>query len=264
MKGGIPYYAPESVIEGNGFRSNHFHELAEQEERSFWFRSRNRLILASIKQYCPDFSSFLEIGCGTGYVISAIAEQHPSARIFGGELFPEGLGFASSRVPQARFMQMDAAKIPFLDEFDLIGAFDVLEHIEEDSLVLIEIKKALTPGGLLLLTVPQHPWLWSSTDDLACHVRRYTRSDLHSKLEAAGFSILRSTSFVSLLLPALCISRLMNSLGHEQSAKPGAELNISSFLNRSLEICMNIEALFIRLGINLPIGGSRLIIAKHQ
>ena len=69
---------------------------------------------------------------------------------------------------------MDARNIPFRDEFDVIGAFDVLEHIDEDVAVIDEVRKALRPGGGFLMSVPQHPALWSQQDERAFHVRRYT------------------------------------------------------------------------------------------
>ena len=105
-------------------------------------------------------------------------------------------------------MQMDARNIPFVDEFDAIGAFDVLEHIEEDEQVLAQMHDALNHADVVLLTVPQHAWLWSLVDDYSCHVRRYSAKELHGKVRVAGFEILLSTSFVSSLLPIMLASRL--------------------------------------------------------
>ena len=90
----------------------------------------------------------------------------------------------------------------------MIGAFDVLEHIEEDTTVLAEVAKAVRPGGGFMATVPQHPALWSLQDEHAHHVRRYTARGLRRKVEAAGFEVVRMTSFVSLLLPMLVAARL--------------------------------------------------------
>lgn len=88
-------------------------------------------------------------------------------RLFGSELFGARLPFTAERTPQASFLQMDACDNPFVAEFDAIGAFDVLEHIPLDALALGQIHAALKPGGVLLLTVPQHAWLWSASDDYA-------------------------------------------------------------------------------------------------
>jgi SAM-dependent methyltransferase len=202
----FPAYAPEFADGGGGFKASYFSDLARLETDHFWFQSRNRLIVWALEKYCPGFRSFLEIGCGTGYVLSGIAKAYPALELHGSEIFTAGLGFAAARLPRAHFMQRDARKIPFVDEFDAIGAFDVLEHIEEDEQVLLQVHDALKPRGTMLLSVPQHAWLWSPIDDYACHVRRYGAKELHKKVENAGFELVRSTSFVSSLLPAMLVA----------------------------------------------------------
>lgn len=261
MQGGFPAYAPALAQEGGGFKASYFDELARLEAGHFWFRARNRLIIWALEKYFPEFQSFLEIGCGTGYVLSGIAHAFPRARLQGAELFTAGLAFAAARQPAIDFMQMDARHIPFVDEFDAIGAFDVLEHIEEDEQVLKQMHAALKLGGIMLLTVPQHAWLWSPVDDYACHVRRYSAIELHARVQNSGFEILRSTSFVSSLLPAMWASRFaQKSSAKEVDAT--SEFRISPWLNRVLEIILGVEIHMIRHGINFPLGGSRLIVAR--
>lgn len=265
-RNGFPAYAPAFAHEGGGFKASYFSELARLEANNFWFRGRNRLLLWALEKYCPGFQSMLEIGCGTGYVMSGVAEKYPQARLSGSEIFVAGLTFAASRQPRAQFMQMDARQIPFVDEFDVVGAFDVIEHIEEDEAVLQQMRNALRPRGMILLTVPQHMWLWSPVDEYACHVRRYTAAELLGKLEHAGFAVVRSTSFVSSLLPAMLASRVVQKLWMDKEGKKidaTSELRLSPWLNRALEMFLNAEAFLIRAGISLPVGGSRLVIARR-
>ncbi len=160
-------------------------------------------------------------------------------------------------------MQMDARRIPFLEEFDCIGAFDVLEHIDEDVEVLHQIHRALKPQGIIILTVPQHEWLWSSVDDYACHVRRYSDKELHAKLNEAKFKVLRSTSFVSALLPVMLFSRMIQKKSTNQ-VSPKAGLKIHPWINFMFEKILNLENSFIKLGLNFPLGGSRLVIARKE
>jgi SAM-dependent methyltransferase len=258
---GFCSFAPEFAHSGSGFKSTFFSELIRLEEANFWFRSRNQLILWAFEKYCPRFRSFLEIGCGTGYVLSGVAKAFPQAAVYGSEIFTAGLDFAANRLPSVNFMQMDARNIPFEEEFDVVGAFDVLEHIEEDELVLSQIQKALKPGSILLLTVPQHAWLWSPVDDYACHKRRYCARDLHSKLHAAGFEILRSTSFVSSLLPAMWLSRLIQKRS-QNKIDGSAEFRISNWLNHLLGMFLAVEIRMIASGFNFSFGGSRLVVAR--
>ncbi len=258
---GFPAYSSALAVEGSGFKSSYFVDLASLEAINFWFRARNKLIVWALSQYCPNFQSFLEIGCGTGFVLSGIAKAFPQATLEGSELFTQGLVFAANRLPSVNLMQMDARQIPYINEFDCIGAFDVLEHIDEDQLVLSQINQALKPNGALILTVPQHAWLWSPVDDYACHKRRYSASELKNKLTAAGFDIIRSTSFVTSLLPAMYLSRLSQKFS-KKSNVPSAGLDIAPWLNFIFEKLLNAETWLIKLGINFPIGGSRLVIAK--
>ncbi|WP_206954306.1 class I SAM-dependent methyltransferase [Trinickia acidisoli] len=255
-------YAPALALAGGGFNTADFADLADLEAQHFWFRARNRLIIWALGKYCPEFRSFLEIGCGTGFVLSGIASAYPRAQLHGSEIFTAGLNFAFARQPAIDFMQMDAREIPFINEFDAIGAFDVLEHIEEDAQVLSQIHDALKLHGIMLLTVPQHAWLWSSVDERACHVRRYTAKELHSKVKAAGFDILRTTSFVTGLLPAMLVSRLRKKRCDAREANGHAELRIADWLNTLFEAVLSIDAALIRHNFNLPIGGSRLIVAR--
>lgn len=263
MLNGVAAYAPEYAYDGGGFKSEYFEELAKLEASSFWFRARNELIRWALHTYYPGAKSFLEVGCGTGFVLSGIAEANPYIALSGSEIFLEGLSQAIKRVPTADFMQMDARRIPFVSEFDAIGAFDVLEHIKEDEEVLSQLYKALRPGGVLLLTVPQHPWLWSATDEYACHVRRYTENDIRRKVLAEGFVMERSTSFVSLLLPAMLLSRRKNihSTGEYDMA---AELKLPKVLNECFYAAMKAEQKIIKFGANFPLGGSRLVVARKE
>lgn len=259
---GFRAYASDLAQGGSGFKSSYFQELAHLEEVNFWFRSRNRIILWALEEYCQNFRSFLEIGCGNGYVLTGVSKRFPHATLHGSEIFTAGLGFAANRLPAVNLMQMDARNIPFAEEFDVIGAFDVLEHIEADERVLGQIHAALMPHGFMLLTVPQHTWLWSPLDEYACHIRRYAASGLHKKIEAAGFQIVRTTSFVTALLPAMMLSRFFQRRWTADRFDATAELKISPWLNSIFGKILGAELVCIKKGINLPVGGSRLIVAR--
>jgi len=261
---GFPALAAEFANSSDGFNPEYFEHLAGLEAGNFWFRSRNTLILLLLKQHCPTLQSFLEIGCGTGFVLSGIASTFPSASLTGAEIYSTGLQFAAHRVTGAQFMQMDARNIPFESHFDALGAFDVLEHIEEDSTVLAQICKTLKPSGIMILTVPQHPLLWSSQDVMACHVRRYTARELKQKVSEAGFDIVDSGSFVALLLPLMWLSRCFDKNDKEGHHDAMAELRIGKIANFILSLFMYVELIFTRLGVRFPAGGSLFLVARRQ
>lgn len=257
---GLPALAPELALGGAGFHPEAFADLARLEAANFWFRARNRLIVWALRRYFPDMARFLEIGCGTGYVLSGITDAFPQAHLVGSEVFSAGLSFAARRLPKAELLQMDARSIPYDSEFDVIGAFDVLEHIEEDEAVLVEMHRAIAQHGGIILTVPLHPWLWSRQDEYACHVRRYCVGELSEKVRRAGFRLLFQTTFVSLLLPAMVVSRLAN-LHALAKADPLAELKLPGLINRVFLAVMQAEFGLIRAGIRFPVGGSLLLVA---
>ncbi len=259
---GFATLAPELAESGAGFNPASFAVLAALEDRNFWFRARNQLILWALQRSQPGTQRHLEVGCGTGYVLSAVRRAFPQARATGTEVFVAGLGYAATRLPDVELLQMDARHIPYVDEFDSIGAFDVIEHIDDDERVLAQMGRALRPGGVLLLTVPQHPWLWSPHDDAAHHVRRYTAAELSQKVERAGLLIEFESSFVSLLLPMMALSRLRQRGRPASALATSDELDPPRWLGVVLEAVMGIERQLIQWGLRFPAGGSRMLIAR--
>jgi SAM-dependent methyltransferase len=233
------------------------------EPHHFWFKSRNALLQQVFRRYFPNASSFLEIGCGTGFVLSGLRARFPGLQLAGSEIFANGLRFAERRLPGVALFQMDARRVPFEMEFDVIGLFDVLEHIEEDELVIRELFRASRPGGGMMVTVPQHPFLWSAVDEYACHKRRYTRTELVDKVRRAGFDVVQVTSFVSLLLPLLLLSRWRLRRSSDRF-DPWAEFRIGQFRNTVLQTILAVERALIAAGASFPAGGSLLLSARRN
>lgn len=258
---GFLSWAPDLAHHNDGFQSQSFEGLARVEAGNFWFRARNKIVLWALKKYFPDFKSLLEVGCGTGFVLSGITHEFPLVRTTGSEIYAVGLAYAAKRLPGVELVQMDARKIPYEAEFDIVAAFDVIEHIFEDELVLQNFHRAIKPGGGCLITVPQHQWLWSPVDEAACHQRRYSAQDIHNKAKAAGFKILHSTSFVTFLLPLMLASRITARRSNKALASEAFVLN--PLLNYALEVVMRIELILIKSCISLPIGGSRLLVLQR-
>jgi SAM-dependent methyltransferase len=247
--------------EPSGYEPALFSELAALEPTSWWFRSRNRLIARTVASAFPGARDVLEVGCGTGYTLAALAQALPEAELTGAELFEEGLEHARRRMPHVRFLQLDARDMPYREAFDLVCAFDVLEHIDDDMGALAGIRAALRPNGGLVLTVPQHPWLWSEADAYAQHERRYTRRELVAKLHRAGFRIDRCTSFVTLLMPLMIASRVRERTG--ASFDPLSEFRIPRALDRAFDAVARAEQALLARGVSLPVGGSLLAVARR-
>lgn len=254
---GFVAWAPELAKHNDGFPKEGFQKLANIEAGSWWFRARNKIVLWVLRKYVARFETLLEVGCGTGFVLTAIKEEFPHVKAVGSEIYTAGLRFAANRLPDVELIQADARRLPYESEFDIVVACDVLEHISEDEVVLQNFHRSLKAGGHCLITVPQHQWLWSEVDEIACHKRRYSENELRIKVESAGFQILRSTSFVSFLLPLMLVVRA------KRDTNGSRELVLNPVLDRALELIMSAEYFFIRCGLSFPFGGSRLVICQR-
>lgn len=263
---GIPCFAPEAALTHADYPSEGFDVTAAVEARSFWCRSRIRIIRSIIARYADRTRTLdmLDLGCGIGGMVGGL-QSLGQLNLIGSEIYLSGLKYARSRLPEAAFIQLDATKIPFVNAFDIIGAFDVLEHIDQDEAVMASVRDALRPGGLFLITVPQYPWMWSHLDDIVHHKRRYTRGELRRKLRAAGFEVLRTTSFVSLLFPAMVLSRFVSRARARQADTTKefeSEVNLPGPLNTAFDLLMRVDEALIATGLSLPMGGSLLAVAR--
>lgn len=263
---GFRCYAPTLALGSADYPIDLYDRLCRLEAKHFWFRARNRIILRVFRRHLAGHSRprVLEVGCGTGFVLQALAAEN-RYRLTGSEAYIAGLRHARARLPAVEFVQADARDLPYESEFDAIGAFDVIEHISEDEAVLASIRRALKPGGIFVATVPQHMWLWSPTDELAKHKRRYARADLSAKLRAARLDVLHCTSFVTTLLPVMYVSRLAKRrrpVAYRQT--DGYELEISEAANAVCSAAMRVDEAMIGMGLSLPVGGSLLVVARKK
>lgn len=262
---GFYCYAPKLAFENDGFNEKSFELLFQREMSHFWFRSRNRMLENLVSKYSGSGKfHFLEVGCGTGIVLTKLSECK-NIDLTGSEIHISGLRYARQRLPEVDFIQLDATDIPFHDQFEAVGAFDVIEHIENDILVLNNFFKALKPNGMLYITVPQYPFMWSYLDDIAFHKRRYTFKELVTKVENAGFTIKYSSSYVCTLFPFMLLSRLYQKGKKNKDINDSdIEFRIGKIANWLFENLMRIDEFFIRLGISLPFGGSLIVVAQKK
>lgn len=264
----IKCYAPELALENFDYPAEVFKILYEVEDTNFWFVSRNQIIQLLFEKYLgASNNTVLEIGCGTGFVLKGLQNQFPNYQLKGSEIHLEGIKFAKERLPKVDFIQLDATKTPFENEFNAIGSFDVLEHIEDDVKVIQEVHKALQTNGLFFVSVPQHQWMWSINDYIAFHKRRYSRNEMTKKLTKNGFQIIYSSSFVFMLFPFMYVSRFfkkkkVEKITKEIILKEMNELKLNPIINFVFGIFMKIDVLLIKLGISLPFGGSLITVAK--
>lgn len=267
---GIKCYSPEEAIRYDDYPHDGFDLTEKLEAESFWVASRIRLLKKIIQRKSLQFSKarFLEIGCGTGTFIREIA-QNKNLKITGSEIYLNGLLYAKKkRLPYVEFIQFDAKQGRLPEEFDIVAAFDVLEHIDDDITAISNIYQMISDGGYFIITVPQYMFLWSKLDEIVKHKRRYSRKELLDKLKQQGFAINYCSSFLFVLFPLMLVSRILDR--HKQAARSSTtefedRVSFSKPLNWFFDKIMRIDEVFIALGFSLPFGGSLLVVAqKHK
>lgn len=204
------------------FDKTYFEKLYQVEDRHFWFKARQAIVASLCKQIITDLPKgyhVMEIGCGTGHLLKTLENTCQGGIVFGLDLFWEGLAFAQQRT-SASLVQGQAEKMPFTEgQFDMVCIFDVLEHLENDEDVLRSIRLILKKSGKLMMTVPAERGLWSTTDLISHHQRRYELTDLKVKLERSGFTIDYMSEFMQALHPLAKLRRKAPILLETMSAE---------------------------------------------
>src|SRR5918911_1171039 len=177
-------------------------KLTELEDRHWWYRERRALVARALRGRRP--GDALDVGAAGGGNTRVL--QAAGWRAAALEYGEEGARVCAERgIPVLRG---DATRLPLAGEsLDLVVAYDVLEHIEDDAAAAKGVFDLLKPGGLFLVAVPCDMKLWSAHDVAVDHVRRYSRSGLLSLLTGAGFEIEDARSWMVLLRPAVRLRR---------------------------------------------------------
>lgn len=207
---------------------NTYERMSELEERHWWFSARRSIIEALINRLLATGNEkmILEAGCGTG---GNIAMLQKFGHVDAFELDENARQDAINRTGIDIQFGALPHTIPFKhDQYDLIGLFDVLEHVEEDAIALYELSKYLNAKGKILITVPAFPSLWSKHDDRHHHFRRYTQSSLELVAQEAGLQVLYVSYFNTGLFPLAVVTRTVKRLLHLETPDdklPGVFIN---------------------------------------
>ncbi len=235
--------------------------MARVEEIHWWFRARRDILAATIEKLAAGpMARILEAGCGTG---GNLAMLERFGRLHAFEPDAEAREVAQGKAS----FRIDPGGLPDgvpdgLHDLDLVCAFDVLEHIDDDRAAAATLLEILREGGHLILTVPAYTWLWSRHDDAVQHKRRYTRELLTDTLRDAGFDIVRCSYFNTLLFPLVAVIRLgrrvlgLEGDGTQEMALPGR------LLNRVLYGLFGLER-HLLAHVDLPFGVSLLAVARR-
>ena len=205
-----------------------YQQMAELDDRHWWYRARREIIADLIRREAqlPKNPQILEIGCGTGHNLAMLSGF---GHVDGLELDDEARALSEKRLGR----EIMRAPLPELADvpdayYDLIGAFDVIEHIDDDRASLASIAAKLKPGGKFIMTVPAHQWMWTAHDVANHHKRRYSKSGLKALIDGSPMRLEKVGYFNSLLFPVAVAERAASKLRGKDSGDvtlPPAPLN---------------------------------------
>jgi SAM-dependent methyltransferase len=235
-----------------------YDRMAELDQRHWWYRARRKVLASLIARVVrPERGSrILEVGCGTGHNL-AMLDMFGSVEAI--EVDPAARSLAEQRLgrPVGSAPLPELAGVPD-GAFDLIGSFDVIEHIEDDRAALTGIARCLKPGGKFVMTVPAHQWMWSAHDVVNHHHRRYSKSSLSALFERSPLKLERIGYLNSLLFPVAVAARAAGKL---RGKDDGDDTLPPAPLNAALEAVFAQEARLIGR-VPLPPGLSLWAVAS--
>jgi SAM-dependent methyltransferase len=240
--------------------SAEYQAMLALDDRHWWYRGRRRIVRAVLDSLdIPHGERLLDAGSGSGRTLDELVTY---GRVSGIELDERGVEAARSRG------HLDVARAPVeaiphpAGHFAAVTCLDVLEHTPDDVRSLRELRRVTRAGGVLLITVPAYPRLWSQHDEVNGHHRRYTRRMLRGAAAAAGWRVEPMTAFNAVyLLPAAAVR--IARRGRDGPGGESSELALTpAALNGVLELPLRAEAALIARGISLPAGLSLLAVLR--
>jgi SAM-dependent methyltransferase len=233
--------------------------MLAHDEHHWWYCGRRRVLQAAIGRLTlPTEPRVLDAGCGSGRTLDDLSRLGPVAGL---DLSPQSVAAAWAR----GHADVHVGPVEAIDRpdgsFDLVTCLDVIEHTADDVATLRELRRVTRPGGHVLVTVPAHPALWSTHDEVNQHFRRYTRRALHAAAAQAGLRLCSDTYFNGLLLAPAAAVRWTRRLHPAGEARSDLALT-PAILDGPLQWPMMAEARIIAAGGRIPFGLSLLAVLE--
>jgi dolichyl-phosphate beta-glucosyltransferase len=227
--------------------------LMEADADHWWFRSKAAFVSTAIRRSRRDGSPgrLVDVGGGAGGVTARLGWD--PGRVVVVEAHPDLAARAWSRgLPALRAVATD---LPVADaRAEVVTLLDVIEHLPDPVDALAEAARVAAPGGLVVVTVPAHRWLWSAADTALGHRRRYTRRDLLAALRAAGLRPVLATHVFSWLVGPVWVTRRRSRTPELGLDRTGPLVDLAALVLTGLE-----RRLVGRLRV--PFGTSLLAVA---
>lgn len=248
--------------------ANYYKEYYELERKHWWFTARAEILMTQIRNIFGDRTDLkiLNVGAATGRS-SELLQQFGAVTSV--EYDEECFNFTKKNVP-IPIIKGSILELPFDDNtFDLVCAFDVIEHVEDDILATMEMRRVCASGGVLFVTVPAFMFLWSEHDVVNHHYRRYTEGGVRRLFESSDEPILTSYFNFWLFFP-IATFRLLSKILPKRKPK-NADTTTSDFgvlrggaINTLFYRIFKSENVFLASKMRLPVGVSILSLWRKR
>ena len=225
----------------------------------WWYTARADLLRTVLSPYVADGARVLDVGSADGPSVGWLEGRGRHTAV---DIDIRGLGPGG--------VCGSATALPFHDgAFDVVAAFDVIEHVEPEHLVLAELHRVLETGGRLLVSVPAYNWAWSDHDTANGHHRRYTRRRLVDALERGGFEVNRATYAFTTVFPIFAAERLVRRVRHSVARRTTAPADVVTLprtpqvVDRALERLTRLDRRWLEHR-NLAVGSSVVVAATKR
>jgi SAM-dependent methyltransferase len=244
--------------------SINYRRMFDLEDHHWWFQAKIDLMRRLVARHCPHGPDreprLLDIGCGTGLFLS---QESRGKVAVGMDFSEEALGFARRR-GISNLVCGDSQTMPVAsNSFDIVTAFDLLEHVDDDAALIAETRRVLRPGGIALIGVPAHPFLRGAHDDALHHKRRYSWDELDRLFDPTLWIRRRMTWTFASIYPIAGLVRSMRNV-LPMSRNRIADTNLTpACLNRLLLEWHRLGNSWVEAR-NLPFGLSLLTVREKS
>ena len=259
----IYYFHPNAIETFKDYSQVSLRLHYEHENKHFWYKTRKNFILRQVTPFLSENDHFLDVGTGTAFIAKKIRELGLLVSV--GDIQDYGL-LERKKTDVDWLFQFDISLEPvFVNHFDSIGLFDVIEHLNDENKIIINLRHMLKPGGKVFLTAPAYKWLWNKRDILERHKRRYRLKGIIRKFEKNGFTVIKARYFFTGILPLLVLRTFVDKVTglNVKESDHMNNLRINKYINSILYYLTSLENYLTR-HLNMPIGGSIFLVAQKK
>jgi SAM-dependent methyltransferase len=243
-------------------KKSEYARMEEHEKNYWWHLGRLRIIKTYVSRALVDKqkAKIMNVGCGTGGTIDMLEKFGTVDNV---DISDDAISFMKQN-GYTRLTKVDDIALPFKDKtYDMVGAFDVLEHIENQTGALKEWKRILKDDGAVVITVPAYQWLWSDHDKSLYHERRYTTARIKQAATEAGLRVEKKSYAIVFSLPLVVAFRYINKITGKETDSETSYVEVPKWVNSLFTQFLYLEALMHNF-IKFPFGTTVVTILKKK